>query len=171
MTVARQESVQVTKTVSTRKIMESEFHRLKMYLTLPEWAEDLAEKICAREGIDTPEIRWRTHKSNYGYRGMCYHDKSKGITITAGKDLILSTQKCLLIHELTHFVLPREDNHGERFYVKMFALCEREGIPIQEAYRFEANYKVTASIVAAKIMASRLDTIVSCSCKERVPML
>lgn len=141
--------------------MESEFQKLKMYLSLPEWAEDLSEKICLHENVTPiPDIRWRTHPHDFGYRGMCYDDKIKGITITAGKGLSMDSKKCLLIHELTHFVLPREAKHGEEFYVKMFAICKREGISIQTAYRFEMNYKVTASIVAAKIMAAELDRIV-----------
>lgn len=63
-------------------------------------------------------------------------------------------QKLMLLHELTHWLLPRGEHHSDNFYNKAFEMYRKYKISVRYAYECEKDYK-KRSIVAYKRNVAR----------------
>lgn len=120
----------------------------------PKWMIILAERVAISEGFEIdrlPEIKVRnarklalieTQGQEHGSSGS-YNRFFNKIKITLGTHR--RGQKMVLLHELTHWLMPYGEKHSARFFEKAFELYRRYHIPVSYAKRREFNYKKKAA--------------------------
>ena len=136
---------------------------------IPKWAQNLALQVAIDEGRDSlPEITWRKrHRTRISARMKTFISSdtdramrwerqqaeriicSSGrcrtrwygtlIIITAGTDH--KDQKLVLLHELAHWLSPKNEGHGPAFWDKTWELFRRYNVPIRYAKKREGNYR------------------------------
>ena len=133
----------------------------------PKWAQELTSQVAIDEGRnDLPEIIWRKRRrprvsarakllfgperverfrkqsdwKRVGSSGHCrYSLFGTRIVITAGTDR--KDQKLVLLHELAHWLSPKNEGHGPAFWDKTWELFRRYNVPIRYAKKREGNYR------------------------------
>jgi predicted metal-dependent hydrolase len=126
----------------------------------PNWALELVEQVKAEYRSTKPlTINWRrthTRKGLISYNemtmqtikrkpmlssGFCSY--SGKISITAGE--IRKDQKLVLLHEIAHWLLPKEVHHGKAFWDLAFELYRKYKVPMYYALNRERDYRKEAA--------------------------
>ncbi len=111
----------------------------------PKWAQELALNALIyleSKGLEaeTPVINWR-HGNRESSSGTCFHvcqgQPSPHIAITAGTDK--RDAKLVLLHELTHWVMPLGECHGDNFWQTAFDLFQWARLPQRVCLSREAG--------------------------------
>lgn len=127
-------------------------------MKIPNWASDLVNQVSAeyRKPL-LPNVIWRRrhskkewnekyqmwekrNKSNYS-SGTTYSEENK-IVVTAGSSR--KDQKLVLLHELAHWLMPADENHGKAFWDLAFDLYRKYKVPMYYALNREKNYRQEA---------------------------
>ena len=105
----------------------------------PQWAQDLTLRVALDEDRDTlPAITWRRSRWSDMSSGHSKNEED-AITITAGKDR--KDQKLVLLHELAHWLMPKNESHSPAFWDKTWQLFRRYGVPMRYARQREGAYR------------------------------
>jgi hypothetical protein len=105
---------------------------------------ELAEEVCAAEGIQPPTITWRRFR-NHGRRdtmGAAWvSGGTRQLSLWTGWDEI--ERRITLLHELTHVIVGTRHNHDDMFWDKAFELYARYRLT-ERALLSEEPYRVGA---------------------------
>ncbi len=130
----------------------------------PKWAQDLVIQVALDEGRDElPEIVWRRSRqfTSSGRAGRdrivvsaAHGDYAREIpwvnrNHTYGVVSARTDQKLVLLHELAHWLTPRE-HHSARFWDKAWELFRRYRVPLRYAKLREGNYRKGALVAARR---------------------
>src|SRR6185312_4932801 len=82
---------------------------------------ELAEEICAAEGIHPPTITWRRFRNprHIGTAGQAHvSGGTRQLSLWTGADEV--ERKITLLHELSHLIVGCRHNHDDVFWDKAF---------------------------------------------------
>jgi hypothetical protein len=108
---------------------------------IPEWAQELANKVCKDYGRRPPRIKWTSHDGRWtsGVTSFGNGDTSKHIRIRAG--VLDSYTRIVLLHELAHYLSPRRAHHTKAFWLKAWSLYENYDADLFMACVTEFSYR------------------------------
>ena len=75
-------------------------------------------------------VPWTLHRSANGKEASGHAYPRHRIHFTFGDEVDAGTVQALIVHELTHYVLPRDEHHSQRFS-RCFARALREGYGVE----------------------------------------
>jgi len=114
-------------------------------MNIPNWVTEITGKIIKDEGsFDIPKLSIRRRRNQDSSSGTCYYDRAKGIALNFGTKAPRWERKLVLIHELAHWLRPRQEGHSPEFWKLAFRLYKANGVPIRKALSREKNYKKEA---------------------------
>lgn len=117
--------------------------------TVPDWARELANRVCRDFGKPKVTIRWRVRRKREstftaGTTWTPRDGKPRWISILAGTDV--EVQKVTLLHELAHYLMPPKQGHTKRFWAVAWMLFEKYDADLYKAYQQSTNYKRKAEL-------------------------
>ncbi|MEO8458367.1 MAG: hypothetical protein ABI559_11195 [Chloroflexota bacterium] len=105
---------------------------------------ELAEEVCAAEGINPPTITWRRWRNERkrGTTGEAFVSGGvRQLSLWTGADKY--DRKITLLHELAHLIVGCGQNHNDVFWDKAFELYARYRLT-DRALKSEEPYRVGA---------------------------
>jgi len=118
---------------------------------------ELAEEVCAAEGINPPTITWRRWRNQrrLDTTGEAYVSGGvRQLSLWTGADK--QERKITLLHELTHLIVGCAQGHSDFFWDKAFELYARYGLT-ERALRSEEVYRKGATRAYERRRARRRD--------------
>lgn len=123
---------------------------------VPGWAQMLIESVCASWDVPQPVVRWSINNSRFHTSGRAYSHEFTGQRNTKAQLLIVQgtdheDAKLVLLHELTHWVLPHGEHHGSYFWKTAFEMYTDYDIRMDYAAEREGRYRKEAQRAAARL--------------------
>ncbi len=113
----------------------------------PQWCQAFALRAWAvLEGDGYPTIDYRKARDPRQLSGRAFVAERR-ITVTIGPRTLLRDRQALVLHELTHLVMPPKTHHARAFYERLFDAAKVLGLT-GPVLRGESWYKGMASQVA-----------------------
>lgn len=110
----------------------------------PEWVTKLIEHVVKEHSHRAlPKLIWRK-RSGFHSSGTTYTGFNKKIIVRYGSDEL--DQRLVLLHELAHWISPKNSGHTVRFWKTAWMLYDIYGIPEKYAVDREKHYKKRAII-------------------------